>query len=609
MAQWLNTQPFVDQESNRKFAREQEGFARSLSTPADEVPRCSSIFYAYPVMNLADHRGAPPAEGQLVGKTGPHGDRMYVEWETSPAESAETTVFTWIGGSELRPALRPAYPYVIGTLFVDGVKRLEFPIGRSELYKVSKDGFSLSFEPRRLQSLAEELDRYFSPHGVTGFYHLEVPGESLTAGKPLKLRVELQKTDGSHETFFFVSPRKDALTVNMGILRDEVSQLQLDMVQLKRSHEMLYAQVYSQLYPNRVKGKLTIANQHETRHMHPANITVMSDGEVVIAFRDAQAHLDVHGRMMLIRSKDNGDTWSAPEVIFDLPRADHRSAGILELANGDWVTYDYRAGKLYDENDVFIINDFLVDEPATWGAWSTDKGKTWTFTEEPIMSPHADNRFIEPERHSLLLPSGRILLAANTIPKNFNDRFFCEIAIFASDDNGRHWQYLSHLPLYPFIDGEPSLVKARDGRIILVSRSRTLEPGWNHADWKESGMVVLFTSDDDGVTWSEGQPTPMSSMSAPAHLLSLQDGRILCSHASRAYPGSIYVTVSDDNGRTWPVENTRIIANDVVGYDSCYPTTGQLADGTLITTWYANVLGKFFLSTLKYSLDELPPLK
>ncbi len=37
------------------------------------------------------------------------------------------------------------------------------------------------------------------------------------------------------------------------------------------------------------------------------------------------------------------------------------------------------------------------------------------------------------------------------------------------------------------------------------------------------------------------QPTAMSSMSTPADLLQLKDGRILCSHASRGYPGSIHL--------------------------------------------------------------------
>jgi hypothetical protein len=92
-------------------------------------------------------------------------------------------------------------------------------------------------------------------------------------------------------------------------------------------------------------------------------------------------------------------------------------------------------------------------------------------------------------------------------------------------------------------------------------------------------------------------------MTAPGHLLQLQDGRILCSHASRAYPGSIYVTTSSDEGATWNA--SRVITNDLQNWDTSYPTSGQLADGTIITTWYANLFGKFFVAALRYKPEDV----
>lgn len=97
----------------------------------------------------------------------------------------------------------------------------------------------------------------------------------------------------------------------------------------------------------------------------------------------------------------------------------------------------------------------------------------------------------------------------------------------------------------------------------------------------------------------------MSSMGSPGHLLQLQDGRVLCTHAERLYPGSIYVTTSDDEGASWNTQNTKTVANDVVNFDSCYPTTGQRADGVLITVWYANLFGKYFIPSLTYRPEQL----
>ena len=120
-----------------------------------------------------------------------------------------------------------------------------------------------------------------------------------------------------------------------------------------------------------------------------------------------------------------------------------------------------------------------------------------------------------------------------------------------------------------------------------------------------TGSLLQSVSLDDGKTWSELREVGMSSMNTPAHLLQLQDGRVLCTHASRTYPGSVYVTLSRDEGETWDTENTRIITNDLANFDSTYPTSGQLADGTLLTTWYANLFGKFYVAVKRYRPESL----
>ena len=39
--------------------------------------------------------------------------------------------------------------------------------------------------------------------------------------------------------------------------------------------------------------------------------------------------------------------------------------------------------------------------------------------------------------------------------------------------------------------------------------------------------------------------------------------------------------------------------------DACYPNSGQLADGTVLTTWYSNLFGKFYLALLRYRPEDL----
>ncbi len=591
MAQWGgSTTTFTDEMGNRRFPREQEGFGRALNVAEGEVPRCSSIFSALPA-NLADFRGVVP------GSTTAFRERTAITWETSPAESAETTVFTWIGGSQLYPSMRPAYPFVAATLSVNGVPRLQFSLGCAEIYTATGDGFTLWFEPRRLLSLVEDGDRSFAPHGVSGFYRLQAPGEMLTAGEPLQITVELPPAQQDYVCSYYISPRTDALQISLATHRDEIAQLQADVVQLKRSHEMLYAQVYPELFPNRVQGERSILHMSETRHMHPPCLTTMRNGEIVLTFRDGATHLDVNGRMLLKRSHDNGRTWNAPQVLFDLPRADHRCAPIVELPNGDWVTLDYRAGGEYNEDDTYWMGD-VHDAPTLWSAWSTDRGAHWSFGDEPLVNPQVPNRYAEAERHMIRLPNGRLLAAANFFSPNPDTNRNVQIAIYASDDNARHWSYLASLPAFPHLVGEPTLLRGAKGRIVVLARTVA-------ADIRCSGMLVQYNSEDDGQTWSDPIPTAMSSLSTPAHLIQLQDGRFLCTHASRGYPASIYVTVSEDQGATWNTANTKVITNDIVSEDSTYPTTCQLADGTLLTAWYGSLFGKFYIAGLRYAPGEL----
>ena len=66
------------------------------------------------------------------------------------------------------------------------------------------------------------------------------------------------------------------------------------------------------------------------------------DGELLIAFSgDREAHVCPFGKTQLVRSRDNGKTWSLPETVNDTP-LDDRDAGILVTRKGtvlvSWFT-------------------------------------------------------------------------------------------------------------------------------------------------------------------------------------------------------------------------------------------------------------------------------
>jgi hypothetical protein len=239
--------------------------------------------------------------------------------------------------------------------------------------------------------------------------------------------------------------------------------------------------------------------------------------------------------------------------------------------------------------------------------WATDRGRTWHFTDEPVTPGDGAYPFVEAERHPIRLPSGRILAAAcmydkrpdGTTPNETRDM---QVGVFCSDDDGRHWRLLSRIPQFPWTYGESPLVRTRGGRILCMAHGPILVG----ADFRKTGGVMMQSvSEDDGQTWSQFQPTGMGSMGSPGDLTLLQDGRVMCTHASRAYPMSVYVTLSHDEGRTWDTAHTRTLTQSIPNWDFGYPSTAQLNDGTLITVWYGHLLGRYFVKGVRYRPEGL----
>jgi Neuraminidase (sialidase) len=311
-----------------------------------------------------------------------------------------------------------------------------------------------------------------------------------------------------------------------------------------------------------------------------------------------------------VRSFDKGKTWSKPEKLFDLGNADHRCTPLLQISNGDLVGGDYRIGASYNQNGKF--DNYTVHRaPSLWGVWSEDRGKTWNFTKEPLTVPGTEFMYAEIERPIIELPDGRLLMAANYClgfdagASENDENLVFAIGIWCSDNKGRSWEYLSSTELYdvalPHIECEPTIIRCRSGKLVMLMRNEK----YMVTDWEKKGAHLQSESYDDGKTWTKPHLTELSSQSTPPHLTLLADGRLLVTHASRQYPGSIYLTVSDDEGETWDTRRTKIVTQDLPNFDSTYPTTVQFSDGSLITVWYNNRFGKFHIGYAKYCLEDL----
>jgi hypothetical protein len=145
-----------------------------------------------------------------------------------------------------------------------------------------------------------------------------------------------------------------------------------------------------------------------------------------------------------------------------------------------------------------------------------------------------------------------------------------------SVDDGLSWQWLAELPVRPGDKAtayhELHAVEAANGTLIVQIRNH------NAAD---AGATLQTESVDGGRTWSGPR---LICWGLPSHLLRLRDGRLLMSYGYRRKPYGNRARISADHGRTWGDE--LVISADGRDGDLGYPSTVELAEGTLLTVWY-----------------------
>src|SRR3989442_4513476 len=75
-------------------------------------------------------------------------------------------------------------------------------------------------------------------------------------------------------------------------------------------------------------------------------LVTLNNGELVAVIRGKFPHIIGDGRLDLIRSQDEGKTWSAPEVAVDVPKHEDRNPAFGQLADGSlvlaWMRDDLR---------------------------------------------------------------------------------------------------------------------------------------------------------------------------------------------------------------------------------------------------------------------------
>lgn len=329
-----------------------------------------------------------------------------------------------------------------------------------------------------------------------------------------------------------------------------------------------------------------ISHQPEYYHGWPT-VVRLKNGELWLSWSGGRAaHVCPFGQVVAMTSKDDGGTWTFPRVLLD-SATDDRDSGVLETAKGSLLVTTFTSlayeDSLTNAEKAEGTGAWPKEKLAAWkaacdrltpeqrkaelGEWvirSTDGGLTWSSRIPTIVnSPHGP----------IQLSDGRLLYAGKQLWNADKKIGVCE-----SKDDGQSWQWLAEIPTRPgdaVPDGYHELhaVEAKDGTLIVQIR--------NHNP-ASKGETLQCESSDGGKTWS--QPHSIGVWGMPSHLLRLRDGRLLMTYGHRRAPFGNQARLSEDHGKTWG--EAMIISGDGIGGDLGYPSTVELADGSLLTVWY-----------------------
>jgi hypothetical protein len=331
----------------------------------------------------------------------------------------------------------------------------------------------------------------------------------------------------------------------------------------------------------KVEDVRVISKQPELYHGWPT-LARRKSGQLVLVWSGGrEAHVCPFGRVDMMTSGDDGQTWNWPRTLLD-GDLDDRDAGVVETPRGSllvttFTSLAYEPVLTKGESGGWPRERLAAWQAArdrlgpaerkkqlgTWMIRSADGGRTWSAAYDCLVnSPHGP----------VVLDDGTLFYAGKQLWTAEQKNGVC-----VSTDDGRTWTWLADIPTRQGDDPrqyhELHAVQTAKGPIVVQLRNH------NKAN---AGETLQCESTDGGKSWTA--PHPIGVWGLPSHLLRLKDGRLLMSYGHRRSPFGVQARLSEDHGKTW--SEALSISADGMGGDLGYPSTVELKDGSLLTVWY-----------------------
>ena len=278
------------------------------------------------------------------------------------------------------------------------------------------------------------------------------------------------------------------------------------------------------------------------------------------------------GRAMIMRSTDEGKTWSKPVTMLDTPD-DDRHPAFVELPDGTLIcsVFTYPGGDDALTNPAHAYRTAIIR--------SFDHGKTW---DKNVIRPPSPFVTDETNGPLVLLKDGSVLLTIDGAPKNGGPQ---QAAVFTSKDSGATWQLVStvkagnqlqDVTVSKQMDTVQSRVQSKEKPLLEVNTAVLSDGQWVMMARPEGDICW---SGDQGRTWTE--PVSFGMRLLAPSLYVMRDGTLVCLHGSYV-KGALRVIFSTDGGHTWiaPAKDYGFLVARGYGYGKAM----ILPDGSLFIT-------------------------
>jgi hypothetical protein len=255
------------------------------------------------------------------------------------------------------------------------------------------------------------------------------------------------------------------------------------------------------------------------------------------------------GRVMSVRSADDGKTWTTPVVLFDTP-FDDRDPHLAALRDGTLICTWFLTA--------FPDRPLPTGRPhAVYTARSADDGKSWTPPAE--LKIDAREWFVcsAPVRE---LADGTLILGLYTETVAGKRAYGATVR---STDGGKTWTDVARIGdmAEMYLDAETDVVQLKDGTLLAALRSSKVD-------------MHFANSADGGRMWQNLRSAGFKGHCP--HFLRHSSGAILLSHRLPATA----VHWSFDDGKSW---QGPLKVDEVIG---AYPSCVELRDGRVLCVYY-----------------------